>query len=126
MEKSEIKRAVKRQKIKPSELFDKFDLREDPAMKKMINQEVEFELEYRDQQAEEEINKELEKEVKEDKLEINDMIPGISDLEDLPQKTDEEKKKKYDKKSEDDDLNSMIPDAETQGESGDDDDLIPD
>ncbi|MCK4431283.1 MAG: hypothetical protein KAW19_08255 [Candidatus Aminicenantes bacterium] len=72
----ELKKFLREEGLKPSDLFNKHDLLQDPELKEAIDQGVEFELEYRDQQAEEELNEEMKKEKEEDEKENFDQLPG--------------------------------------------------
>lgn len=119
----ELKKLIKEQKIKPSELFDRDELRSDPVVKKEIDLAVSFEEHWKDLQLNEEMEKEIEKEErkqneqeelrKKKEQEENELIPDIEG---------DEKKEKDD--------NELIPgpedDEEGEGSKDNGNELIPD
>jgi len=63
----ELRKFVKSEKLSPSDLFSESDIIDDPGIKNLVKDQVDFELEYRDSQAQEETNKQLKEEVEEEK-----------------------------------------------------------
>lgn len=124
----ELKKFLNKEKLKPSELFDKYDLLEDPAIKETIEEEVGFELEYRDKQAEDELNEEMRKEI--DNEEDFDLgLPGQQPSSEPQPKKKPEKEQKPLEGDEDDLLPAGDGDSSDDGSpshSEDDDPLMPD
>jgi len=72
MENEELKKIIKNRELKPSDLFDRLELRWDPVMKKEIDLAVEFER--HSKKVSEEMKKEEDPPKKKDP-EDNDLIP---------------------------------------------------
>lgn len=102
--------------LKPSDLFDNYDLLEDPIVKEAIKEGVEFELEYRDQQAEKELNEEMKKEKEEDETKDFDLLPEGS-----VSPSGELEGKKKEKLSEDKEGDLLPPGDEEDSESDEED-----
>lgn len=109
---------AKEGKIKPSDLFDRYDLLEDPAIKEAIEEGVGFELEYRDKQADEELNEEMRKEI--DNEEDFDLgIPGQQPSSEPQSKKEQEKKQEPLESDADDLLPAGNSEPGNKGSSGD-------
>ena len=101
---SELISQIRLRGIKPSQIFTKSELQEDPGFNKVIQAEVDYQLWLKDKEVEE-LNSEMNKEIEQEEKEKDEFIPGGEETEGK-------------------DDNDFIPD--TRAEEDSEDDLIPD
>lgn len=87
MENWELKAIIKNREIKPSDLFDEYELLHDPKVKKAVKDEAEKEIHFRDMMAEEELNEEMNKEIEDEESDVSH-IPGCGSSDDSEKEGD--------------------------------------
>jgi len=121
MEKDELKDGelismLRLRGIKPSQIFKAEEVLEDDDFKKKFETEIDYRIWLKQEQIEEEDNKDLQRQVEEEKLESkeNELIPGSEN-----ELSEEEKKRQKENE------NELIPDVDSEGDSNNSNDLIP-
>jgi len=110
----EIRQFIKDQKLSPTDLFNRFDVLEDPIMKEAVEEGVKFEIAYKNEESLRETKK-MDKENKEIDIEIDLGIPGQQPSSEQPKKKPEEKEEPLESDKED-----LLPPGEPSKDNKDD------